>query len=90
MTAIKRRKPLRRISARRSRERLIYLKLRADYLAMNPICQCCDKRQATDIHHRAGRGKNYLAVETFMSCCRFCHTQIHQNPSLSRQLGYLI
>jgi hypothetical protein len=46
-------------------------------------------RQATDIHHIEGRGKNYLAVDTWMAVSRHWHNEIHNNPKWAREQGYL-
>ena len=45
---------------------------------------------ATEIHHRAGRGKNYLNESTWIGVCREAHERIHSNPSWARKLGFII
>lgn len=85
-----RRSQLSPVSSRRRRELVIYRQLRTDYLTRTPLCECCGKRQATDIHHKAGRTRgNYLRVTTWMAVCRMCHDYIHRFPKLSKALGYL-
>ncbi len=56
---------------------------------MKPNCEVCGC-PATDIHHKAKRGKNLYNMETFMATCRLCHNKIHDNPAWARELGYLI
>jgi hypothetical protein len=45
---------------------------------------------ATDVHHKSGRGINYLDVSTWMSVCRTCHTWIELNPLKAKSLGHSI
>jgi hypothetical protein len=54
-----------------------------------PVCEVCMKANATDVHHKAGRGKNYLEVGTWLSTCRPCHDKIHKEPSWAREKGFL-
>ncbi len=67
-----------------------YSEIRKQFLwDKNFTCEACGG-QATDIHHKSGRGKNLLAKHTFMACCRSCHDRIHANPAWAREKGYLI
>lgn len=85
-----RRTPLAAVSSKRRRELVHYRKLRTTYLGGHPTCECCERRPATDIHHKAGRTSgNYLRVTTWMAVCRECHDYIHRFPKLSKALGYL-
>lgn len=85
-----RRSQLSPISTRRRRDLATYGRLRAEYLTRTPVCECCTKRPATDIHHKTGRtGGNYLRTATWMAVCRLCHDYIHRFPKLSKTLGYL-
>lgn len=90
ITPLLRRSQLSPVSARRRRDLATYSKLRVDYLRRQPVCECCTRRSASDIHHKAGRtGGNYLKVATWMAVCRECHDYIHRFPKLARALGYL-
>ena len=90
-----RRTPLRPMSDKRRREREIYLKKRAAFLKLHPVCcvvldgrKC--KARATDIHHKFGRvGANYLDENTWLATCRPHHQFIHQNPKEAREVGLL-
>ena len=68
-----------------------YSKLRIVYLYSNPMCQAhlpiCTN-EATDIHHKAGRGNSYLDLSTWIGVCRSCHTWIELNPSKAKALGF--
>lgn len=88
VTPLKRRKPLRQISSKRSKELVIYYKLRREWMENVPLCEVCGG-QATDIHHKCGRGTYLNATQTWMSVCRECHIWIHNNPSESRNKGYI-
>lgn len=84
------RSPLRRVSAKRSREMREYSALRVEFLAAHPKCQMCGTRIATDIHHKAGRtGTNYLDTATWAALCRRDHEWVHLNPRLARAQGWL-
>jgi len=41
-----------------------------------PICQCCEIREAQDIHH-AGYGAGGRDDRTIIAICRECHYEIH-------------
>jgi hypothetical protein len=83
-------KTIRRVSKRREDVNKLYGKIRKEYLwDKNYTCEICGG-QATDIHHKKGRGKHLLAKDTFMACCRQCHQRIHDNPGWARENGYLI
>jgi hypothetical protein len=86
------RTPLRKVSKKRNRELQVYMKLRAKFLDDRPWCeveQCGCTFQATDIHHREGRGSNLNKVATWIPSCRSCHTFIHNNAGKARELGLL-
>lgn len=86
-------KRLRRINAvskKRQRERREYLKLRSAYLLKFPACQFpkCIK-SATEVHHKSGRGKNYLRQETWAGLCKEHHDWCHNNIAKARELGLM-
>ena len=88
---LKRRKPLRRVSKKRATALVLYRELKAEYLAINPTCECCNKRQAQDIHHKLplGRGGKLCDVSIFMGVCRPCHNLIHNDPLWAKQSNHL-
>ncbi len=78
-------------SKKQSKLDVLYTKLRANYLKNNPVCganlpECTST--ATDVHHKAGRGRNYLVVDTWMPLCRSCHMWIETHPIEAREAGY--
>lgn len=83
------RKGIRRMSTKKAKELAQYTRLRAEFMAKRPICEVCHKAKSTECHHKAGRGKNYLAVETWLSVCGACHRQIHNRPGEARASGWL-
>ena len=87
---LKRKAPMKRISKTRSVALKIYSKLRENFLQELPICEVCGKAKSTDVHHRKGRGKFYLDVESWLSTCRSCHDRIHTSPIWARENGYLL
>lgn len=67
-----------------------YSRVRKEYLfAKGYTCEVCGNA-GDQIHHKAKRGKNLCAVETFMCVCALCHSKIHDNPKWARDNGYLI
>lgn len=90
------RRPLPKTSKKRGKEGRRYSAKRKAFLEAHPACEViawkrlpeCTFR-ATDIHHRAKRGKNYLNEATWISACRTCHNWIHNHPKEARNLGLL-
>lgn len=88
------RRPLPKQSPKRAVAAKLYTSLRKTYMENHPSCQAgysgiCT-RHATDVHHRAGRGRLLNAVDWWMACCQACHAEIHSHPREARRLGYLI
>lgn len=42
-----------------------------------------------DLHHSRGRGKYYLAEDTWIPVCRAHHNWIHNNPAAAGKEGWL-
>ena len=94
---IKSKTPLKRSSKRiasmskkRQRDYRQYAKLRREFLALRPYCQRqgCGKR-ATEIHHWAGRGKNYLNQNTWRASCHDCNMFAKDCPAFARDEGWI-
>lgn len=84
-------KPLAPRSSKRVKLDNEYSQLRKIYLTKHPMCeaslpQCT--QNATDIHHKKGRGKYYLVVNTWMAVCRTCHNWIETHPIEATDLGF--
>ena len=84
-----------RVSKKRQKETVKYLKIRAEYLNEHKLCEAklpgCTTF-ATEIHHVRGgeeRSITYLDTSTYMAVCRSCHNRIHNSPAEARELGYL-
>lgn len=43
---------------------------------------------ATDVHHKKGRGQYYLDKETWLAVCRSCHTWIELHPIEAKELNF--
>lgn len=85
------RTPLKPVSKKRKSELSVYSKLRRGFLTLIPNCQICKTGSATDIHHRNGRFKERLNDQDYwMAVCRNCHNDIHHNPALAMERGYLL
>jgi len=86
--------PAKKIAAKSSKkagEDQVYSKLRKDYLTLRPVCKAnvpgCTS-VATDVHHKAGRGKYYLITTTWLPVCRICHMWIETHPKEAKELGF--
>jgi len=86
---LKRNKSMNRVSDKHRKELKEYSKIRYDYFMLNHFCEICGEA-ATDIHHKARRGKNLNNTETWMPVCRPCHMKIESNGKWARENGYLI
>ena len=68
-----------------------YSKLRSAFLVIHSKCQAkllgCTG-EATDVHHKAGRGDNHLKISTWLAVCRNCHQWIELNPTEAKELGF--
>lgn len=82
-------KPMNKVSVRHAKELKQYSQVRREHLLSNPYCDICGL-DATDIHHMAKRGKNLCNKDTFLSTCRLCHTEIHNNPAWAKENGYTL
>ena len=74
-----------RRTPKRARQEREYAKLRVAYLEARPVCQArllvCT-RQATEIHHKAGRiGELLTNTEHFLPICSSCHHYLHDRMS---------
>lgn len=74
---------------------LAYGKLRKAFMLKHPICRfvsedgvSCGKK-ATETHHRRGRGKYMLQVDTWTALCSAHHRLIHENPAMAKKHGWL-
>lgn len=69
----------------------IYSVLRKDFLLDNPVCQCGQSGctgEATEVHHKKGRGKWLTVVEFFLAVCRKCHDYIENHPKEAKAKGF--
>jgi hypothetical protein len=82
-----------KMSQNRAKDSKVYAKKRREFLTLNPVCKVkaigCS-RKAEDIHHRAGRGNNYLNEKTFLAVCRNCHDKITEDSKWAVENGYSI
>ena len=83
--------PIKPRSSKRIKLDAEYSKLRIAYMYHNEMCQAhlpnCTN-VATDVHHKSGRGINYLDISTWMAVCRTCHSWIELNPLKAKALGH--
>lgn len=65
--------------------------MRKAFLKTKPKCEAnllgCTK-EATDIHHKAGRNGFMLQYTAyFLACCRHCHNWIETHPAHAKAMG---
>lgn len=84
---------MRKVSKKLAQEQREYSKLRKTWLTDHPMCQAKINRctlRSTDVHHKKGRGKHLLDVNTWLSVCRNCHNWIETHPEDAKELGFSI
>lgn len=94
---LKRKKPIRRASKKRTKELREYSKRRKHFLGLWPICQATAiiwpnllSPASQEIHHMRGKIGVLLNDERYwLAVCREAHNWIHSHPSESRKLGLL-
>ena len=82
---------MRKVSKKMSKINSEYSKLRREFLLEHPVCHASIDRcsvKATEVHHKRGRGKYHLDVNTWLPVCRNCHTYIELNPEDAIELGF--
>lgn len=87
------RKPIKKVSAKLKKGNAEYSLLRKAFLAQHPVCQAILKGctvHANQVHHKAGRGKNLLQVDTWLAVCANCHEWITINSAPAIELGLSI
>ena len=55
-----------------------WINLRDCILRPEPMCQCCQKTKATEVHHMAYRNIVDILATDLLPVCRKCHTFIHE------------
>jgi hypothetical protein len=85
-------KPISPISDKMRKTMDEYGKKRIAFLAMFNLCQAniigCCSGEATDVHHKQGRGDNHNTISTWLAVCRPCHTWIETHPQEAKDLGF--
>jgi hypothetical protein len=72
-----------------------YRKVRDQFLREHPRCECvindwrC-RMEATQVHHKRGRGADTCNTEFFMAVCFGCHEHIEKNRKWAKEQGYLL
>lgn len=88
--AAKRYRPISKQSEKRAIQNEEYLEGHEEYMMLHPLCEVCGD-PGTEVHHRAGRSGERLNDQSlWMTVCRPCHNEIHDNPEEARKQGYLI
>lgn len=85
-------KPPNKVSAKQKTLNETYSQMREDFLRMTKECEVkvnkfCTNKPET-IHHKRGRGKYFLAPETWLPCCMSCHQYIEQHPKEAKEKGW--
>lgn len=52
--------------------------LRSLVMNSKPECQCCHKKQATDVHHLIYKNLVDITIKELLPVCRECHKFIHK------------
>jgi hypothetical protein len=99
-TSPEKRKHIARVSNRMQKLMNGYRRLRILFFQESKNCRCQARlhelypdsgvrcmEEATDVHHRRGRGIYLLDISTWIPVCRACHAWIEENPNKSKELG---
>jgi hypothetical protein len=82
---------IKKVSKKMGKTTRSYSKQRIEFLLNNPMCHAkifnCTLG-STEIHHKKGRDKYHLDIDTWLAVCRNCHNWIEHNPEEAIELGY--
>lgn len=81
-----------KVTAKRAGEMQEYYKLRAEYLALYPVCEVPECNiKSVDIHHQKGR-ENALLLDTnfFMAVCRAHHIEFTEHSRKAINDGHSV
>ena len=86
-----RRVPMKRITDKTARNRVLFKPIRDEVVAENP--ECAMKFDGctfvtTQVHHSKGRGIYFLIKKFLIPCCDNCHKVAEANPSLAMEKGF--
>lgn len=79
------------VSTKLAEDLALYSAIRPEYLAKFPRCKAGFFKctfNATQVHHKKGRGKYLLVLETWLPVCHNCHDRIERNPTRAKELGF--
>lgn len=81
-----------KVTAKRAQQNQEYLKLRAEYLALYPVCEVEDCHlKATEIHHMGTRtNENLLNTNLFLAVCHKHHGEITTDSKWAKDNGYSV
>lgn len=88
-TTIKPQKPIPKISRSQKKRLEKYQKLRNEYLKEHSVCEVCNSKPSSEIHHRKGREGNNL-FQYFLAVDQECHQYIELNPEEAKEKGWSI
>ena len=79
------------VSDRRRRRDAVYPQRREQVWERNTgICEHCQTRPMTEVHHIAGRGgPDPHRLTNLIGLCRNCHTWAHEHPEEARKAGLM-
>lgn len=81
---------IRKVSKKLSAELRIYAKLRKEFLSRseNRYCAVFPHLEATEVHHKKGRGIFLNDVSTWLAVSREGHMWVELHPEEAKQKGY--
>lgn len=82
---------MRPVSARRRKRDAVYPERRQQvWVRGNGMCEFCNYRAMTDVHHLAGRGgPDPHRLENLIGLCREDHQRAHREPEWARSVGLM-
>lgn len=80
---------IKKMSAKRAKQNTVYLQKRNAFLNLYPICQCCNSKSSTELHHKKGRSNDLLTDERyFFAICSPCHRKATDDSVWAIQNGF--
>lgn len=81
-----------KVTLKRAGQNQEYMKLRAEYLALYPVCEVEDCHlKAVEIHHQKGReNERLLDTNYFMAVCHKHHNEMTEHSKAAIEKGYSV
>lgn len=73
------------ISESKAKDLAKYRPLRDKYMSEHLVCECCQIKPATDLHHKKPRAYYLCDISVFCALCRECHNRCESDHEWARR-----